>query len=286
MRVKSLISAKAKILYISYFILVLGCSDPNQIELVPENKPLEGKHIVCFGPSGTERGHFVEVLPELLGGTYYNMGIGGTSVCSRKGKSPLQIAWSAFNLCELVEAKSKNDFRHLEESADYIFNDDGHDYREKVKLLRDIDFKEVELVLLFQYGGNEFSDNVEVGDIDSFERTTFCGGLNTSLDILLSSYPHIRVITFATGYRWLSEDGEYDTDNKPNGINVYTKAYADACVEVSHRWHCPSFNMYEISGFNKYNHHLYFEDGSHYNYAGGRKYAETVAALIKSVYCY
>lgn len=288
MKSTNYLAAEAKFIFVitTCLLFMISCegSDPIQVELTTEHKPLQGKKIVCFGPSGTERGYFVEVLPELLGGTFYNMGIGGTSVCSRKGNSPYQIAWSAFNLCEMIDSKIKNDYSHLEESAVFIFNDDGHDYRDKVKLLKSIDFKDIDLVLIFQYGGNEFSDNVDVGDVDSFDKTTFCGGLNISLDLLLSNYPHIRIITFATGYRWLTEDGQLDTDNKYNGINLYTKDYSDACVAVSHRWHCPSFNMYEIGGFNKYNHHLYYVDGSHFNVAGGRKYAETVAALIKTVY--
>lgn len=245
--------------------------------------PLEGKNIVCFGASNTERGHYVELLSDFLGGTFYNVGIGGSGICQRPLSSERMEMWDKMNMYNLVNCVCKDDFDILYKAADYLLDSDNDDFRSQIRLLDSIDFNDID-ILLVSYGGNEYNNNTKIGEIDSYEVSSVMGAMNYCFSKLYESFPNIHIMFYSGTYRWLTLDGKKDTDNTPNDVGLYTIDYANAMVKVAEQWHIPSINMVNECGFNKYNHHLYFVDGSHYNEEGGKFFASRLSAWIRSVY--
>lgn len=273
-----------KIAFFVVAVLVfLACGKEKTIEI--EVKPFVGKTVVCFGASNTERGHWVERLSEMLGGTFLNIGIGGTTISQRPQSSELSRAWDHFSFYKLSDFICSGDYQALDDAVNFVLQHDGHDYRRQAELLKTIDFSKIDM-LLISYGGNEFMNNTPIGDPSSFNFNTVLGAMNYTINNILSQYPHLKIMIHTTCYRWLSEDGSLDTDNTKNKLGLYTVDYANEIVEHAEKLHLPAINMVKNSGFNKFNHSIYFTDGSHFNQAGGLEYAKILSSWILSRYCF
>lgn len=260
--------------FILCILLFLSCSKIEQFNNIFDNKT-----IVCLGASNTERGHWVECLPNLLGGKYYNLGFGGSTIVPQKSNNQLVKSYSNFSLLNLAKYITSKNFDELEKSVNYILTNDGHDYRRQLGYLKSIDFSAVDIVLL-SYGGNDFANSTKIGDIEDID--SFKGAMAHSINILTKKYPKLKFYVHTTCYRWLSEDGLHDTDNTKNDLDLLTIDYANAMIEISNNLNIPSINMMKESGFNKNNHNLYFIDGSHFNKEGGAKYAKRLSSWIQS----
>lgn len=261
-------------------LLAVACSKNDEII----RKPYDGKVIVCFGASNTERGYWVEKMSKITGGTYYNLGIGGTLLGQRKLSSNYAGVWDKLNFYLLSSYIKSGDYSVLDNAVQIIFQhtDGADDYREKAKLLEDIDYSKVDYILL-SYGGNDFTEETPIGDLSSNDGTTVIGAMNMSIDNIHSKYPNIKFLVHTTTYRWLSDDGLLDTDNTKNSLGLYTADYVDAILRCAHNRNIPGINMMEKCNFSKNNHNVFFVDRSHFNESGGAYYASVLGAWMLSL---
>ena len=87
-------------------------------------------------------------------------------------------------------------------------------------------------------GANDRRLNIEIGEDDSTDATTFCGALNVLIEGITAKYPKARIL-FMTNYnRYMSK----------SKIGLSDIDYVEAMKRVCARWSSPCFDNYHNCG--------------------------------------
>ena len=87
-------------------------------------------------------------------------------------------------------------------------------------------------------GANDRRLNIEIGEDDSTDATTFCGALNVLIEGITAKYPKARIL-FMTNYnRYMSK----------SKIGLSDIDYVEAMKRVCARWSIPCFDNYHNCG--------------------------------------
>ena len=89
-------------------------------------------------------------------------------------------------------------------------------------------------------GANDKRLNVPIGDIDSTDKTTFCGALNTIVSSLRTRCPKVRILFMTTYNRYSSRNNQGFGDED----------YANAMIEAAKNNLVPCFDNFHCSGVN------------------------------------
>lgn len=121
-------------------------------------------------------------------------------------------------------------------------------------------------------GTNDKGSNVAIGDIDSFDETTFMGAYNVMLKWLIENRPNSKILLIAPMQR---------SDNTGQ-IGVPLIDYVNAVEQIGVKYGKRVLNMYKNSGLYVYSEVVkqnFIPDGLHPNYEGHKKF---IAPVIES----
>ena len=102
-------------------------------------------------------------------------------------------------------------------------------------------------------GANDRRLNIEIGEDDSTDATTFCGALNVLIEGITAKYPKARIL-FMTNYnRYMSK----------SKIGLSDIDYVEAMKRVCARWSIPCFDNYHNCGISFQNpaHRAWMDEG-------------------------
>ncbi len=249
-------------------------------------KPLSGKKIVCFGDSVVEFGNYPEIIANVTGATVYNVGFGGCRMGGRTQTGNAALAYNEMAMYKLSETVATQDFTALENAAIYLRDTQGDDNTATVALLESIDFNTVDYITI-GYGTNDFSGNLQIGtDNYSEDFLTVKGATNLSIKNILTAYPHLKVLFVTPTHRYMETALTNDSDFFENTQGNKLIEVCDAIIEVANANHIDTLDLYRTSGFNKYNHTMYFVDGVHPNESGYVHLGQKISAKLVSMYNY
>ena len=173
---------------------------------------LENSKIIFLGDSITE-GHgtsgeeytFHHIISRKYGlAAAYNCGIGGTRI-----------------------AKQTDFFFHPNHKKDMYF-------ALRVNALPD----EADAIVVFG-GTNDYGHgDAKMGDIDSYDIYTFCGGVNKLIDSLKTNYPDSKII-FMTPLKRGREN-----EDTPNINGYILKDYVDSIIKVCEKHNIPYIDLF------------------------------------------
>lgn len=232
---------------------------------------LSDKKIVCFGDSITGNylppSDYPSKLTNLTGATVYNVGFGGCTMCKNGFREE-------FSMVALSQAIHDEDYTEQDESTTVItyaaegansFVDTGIDYvPTHVSTLESINWDSVDIVTI-SYGTNDFTNGYEIENVnDKYDITTYKGALRTSIELLLTKHPNVKIVLITPSWRWYPGDVYKDSDDYAVD-GQYLFEFAEALISVAKEYHLPYIDMYYESGFNKFNRLQYFyaNDGTH-----------------------
>lgn len=98
-------------------------------------------------------------------------------------------------------------------------------------------------IFILEGGANDKNNNVPIGDIESYDTTTFCGALNTIIDYVRQNLPRARFGLLTNWQRYVTlTDSGYNEES-----------YVNAMVAVAHNKSVPVFDNYHGCGLTFYN---------------------------------
>lgn len=246
-----------------------------------DQKPLDGKIIVCFGDSIVGNfqppNDYPTVLASITGATVYNAGFGGCCMADN-GQ-----ARSAYTMCRLADSIASGNWSVQENSGvviDYArVNSDGTSYEatginyvpDKLSMLKSIDWETVDYITI-GYGTNDWSSDFLLDNqSNAHDTTTYLGAFRYSVEKILTAYPNIKIVPITPIWRWWDTNtgaGAYgDSDTVENSVShVKLIDMADGLIEASQiPYHLHVCDLYYNCGFNKQNRYEYFftNDGTH-----------------------
>ena len=228
----------------------------------PTGHPLEGKNIVCFGDSLTEFGDYTGKIQAATGAKVTNVGFGGC----RMAKSPegsLRYPYNEMSMVGISNTIKTGDFTALDAAAADLRDNHNDDNTAAVQRLKDTDFNTVDYITIF-YGTNDHNGEIPLGANDSIDEFEFNGAINLSIENILTTYPHIRVLLLTPTWRGRRNVGDgQESDSNPNPSGVYLIEYVEAIENRANDHKLISYNMYNNSGINKYTSEHYQTDGLH-----------------------
>ena len=182
------------------------------------------------------------------------------------------------------------DFTKQVAAAEWLRLNTSDNNTDIINRLKALDISSVDIAILFA-GTNNSTSQDALGDMNSTEINTVCGGLRHTITSLLQANPKIKIFIFTPvpryyGDDWSAWDDSEFSDNKEIKGNYYIKLpeICQSIIEVAKFWHLPVCDMYYTIGWNKYNWPEYFNatnDGTHPN-KGFKNIAEKMFSFILS----
>ncbi len=243
-----------------------------------QKKPLDEKTVILCGDSQlAQAGTFETWIKASLGGNILNCGFGGARMSCRDAERT--GAFDPFSMVEVAETLVDRDFTRMDNSS---HAEDTH-YPESIANLKSLtnlgNGKDV--ILTIAYGGNDFSNNVPLGDATVENVATYLGALAYAVRTLLTAFPRMVILVVGCPYRVYEYTTDPDTgvktitedsDQKINSLGLYRYDYNDAAVRGAAALKLPGFDMYHRSGRNKFNAFtLCPNDGTHPTSTAGRR---------------
>lgn len=243
----------------------------------------DGLNIVLFGnaPFADDRGKensLPAMIEELSGGTVYNCSISGSYAAAENSYlDPAYNPKDAFTFYWMSILACHGKVKDFYGQAVRILGDSAPpEALEVQKTLATLDFSEIDVIAVM-YDATDYLLGRPVADVeDASDFQQFTTNIAAGLDLIQSTYPHIRIIVLSPAYAFadqIDENGEYISSDiylyADHPLSYYAYREALVCAERS-----ISFvdNIYNT--FNEDNAKSYLTDNLHLNEAGRRKIAE------------
>lgn len=176
--------------------------------------------IVCLGnaPFADDRGadnNLCSLIAQKTGATVYNCSIPGSYMTAyNKTFWAATAPMDAFSFYWLSTTFCLQNFDILNQALEEL-PDASPDIIESVNLLKSIDFGKVD-VITFMYDGSDYLDNYPISNEENFtDPQTFAGAMAAGVELIQSTYPHIRIIAMSPAYAFnIDADGSYVSSDK------------------------------------------------------------------------
>ncbi|MBE5833954.1 MAG: hypothetical protein E7309_04895 [Butyrivibrio sp.] len=232
--------------------------------------------VVYLGDSQMDNGRednsdIPSYVQQILGGTHYNLGVGGTVATNIAGNDNSQDA-NLFGFLSIFEGRYTVD-ECL--STDYA----AYDIVQNVNL-QDVD------VFVLAYGINDFLAKMpRAYDYDNSNYATYRGGLTYGIDKLRMLCPNAAIIVCSPTYCYFYDVvGIVNSDGNMADLGYGPLAeYASTCEQVAEEKGCTYLDTYYGTRFDLsiYTFDKYTTDGIHLNNTGRQIYATVLARYIK-----
>lgn len=213
-----------------------------------------------------------EYIAEQTDLTVFNGAFGGSGMAKQTGESMAvcNSSWCMVNLAQAICLDTWEGAKASMAYADY-YKDTNRQafsgYKERMEALSQIDFEEVE-VLVIEHGTNDYNSGVPIdNEEDPFDRGCFGGALRSTLTLLQKHYPDLRIVLVTPAYCEVGTDEKYSSDTKDWGGGLLAQ-YVEKELEIAAWYGVEVIDAYHQSGINADNVYDYTTDGLHPNADG------------------
>ncbi len=233
-------------------------------------------NIVCFGnaPFADDRSsedNLANMIAKETGANVYNCSIGASYLAALNPyfDSSLQPL-DAYNFYWLVTLTVNREIDYFfEEAALHLGDSTPPEADEVYETLTTLDFNTVDVVVIMYDASDYLAGNPMYNDANNTDISYFTGNMEAGIELLKTSYPHIRIIVLSPAYAFAVDDnGQYvSSDIKTYGgmdvLSTYVIKQSDSAALQS-----VSFvdNLYGT--INEDNAHEYLTDNLHLNVKG------------------
>ncbi|MBR6517642.1 MAG: SGNH/GDSL hydrolase family protein [Bacilli bacterium] len=240
--------------------------------IIVSNPKFNDKTIILLGDSQIAQCSGIDdIIESITNNKVINAGFGGCRYSWRttNGTSP----FDAFTAIGVIDAITTGDFSNMYSAYDNLIasGDTSRSYYKKaIDELSSLDFgNPSKYIITIAYGGNDSSNNVPLGEIDSMDKQTLYGAMNYAISTLINKYPNIdvRIVTptyVSYSYETVNDVKISTEDSDQRIIGQYTrKEYCEKIYEHAQILKIPAYDMYNRGGRNKYNIYQFTNDGIH-----------------------
>lgn len=172
--------------------------------------------VVAFGnaPFADDRNNpdsLSALIEELSGATVYNCSVADTFLAAQEETFLPDIApMDAFNFYWLTTLFCMDNKVIYDQAFEAMGGSTPADAREAYETLTSIDFSTVDVITLM-YDGSDYLDGRRMyDDENTTDIQTFTGNMEAGIELIESTYPHIRIIVLSPTYAYaVNEEGEY-----------------------------------------------------------------------------
>lgn len=217
----------------------------------------------------------INLVSRMTDATIYNCSVADSHLAASKetflaNEDPMD----AFNLYWLTTLITLQNTSIYESAFDAMGDAAPADARYAYDTLSTLDFQNVD-VLAIMYDASDYLEERPLYNIENVtDIQTFAGNMDASLELLRSTFPHIRIIVMSPTYAYyVEEDGEYISSDihKSDGYSLST--YAGNLERIAYL-HTSSYLDNIYGTVNEENAGDYLEDHLHLNAAGRQRLAE------------
>lgn len=289
----------------SYKIIVESMPSMERLDVIDRTLSIEGKSVLMLGDSITQLPKtkdsyiiktlgdgIVEYFTYKTGANVIRGGVGGGHLATRIDISSLtevtttEQAKAVLDVVSIVKALCTRDFTLFDEALS-VLNDSV--LTDLMTAVKNLDMGYLDILTIFA-GTNDWTSECTIGNNDSTNVMEYKGAINKAIEMLCSTYPHLKVYLFTPIVRWYGGAGTLDWNNPSqfsdicvNDANVHLYEFAGAMKDVSKLNHIPCCDLYYELGWNKWNYHNFClpNDGTH-PYLGFEQIANKMASFIMS----
>lgn len=255
----------------------MGIYDINGNSLGSGNTlPLEGKKevfigdsVCCFDKATGGIGAVPDYMANLVGGTWYNFCIGGTTMGAYKSTNN---TYDMFTFGELADSIASGSFSSQETGITNGVSAGTTSYSasSKVADMKKLNWDAVD-TLFVHFGTNDIAYGNSVGTANDApsKNGTMVASLKYAINTILDVYPQMKIIICGVMYR-------YSDKVMVSSIIPVNKVLKDACHDIG----IPFVDLLGEMGLNEKNKDYFLSDGTHPNANGKRRYAQCLAKYI------
>ncbi|MDD6214696.1 MAG: SGNH/GDSL hydrolase family protein [Firmicutes bacterium] len=261
---------------ISYKVMVwdsMSNTVPLKMTTTLTNK-LAGKTIAFFGDSitGLWDPGYPGYVQDLIGVEAINCGINGTTVADMTDDAHKYYS-IAYRIRALLDTSIDR-----QPMIDYAKNNTSDTTLQHLQNGLNLDISQLDAITML-YGTNDFTycnplENVN----DPKDTTTIKGSIRYTVEQLHAANPDMKIIIFLPFYRdRQTKTSDTVTDRKnsddyTNTIGLYVRDYGNAIKEAADEYdYVDCYDLYELSGVDRYNYQKYLYDGLHFSNPDGLK---------------
>lgn len=217
--------------------------------------------MICLGDSNTANGVYGYV--DKLNVDAVNAGWGSACMAQNTGVT------QSFAGPNITDALISGDFSVQTAAASTA------DYKRNLEWIKRADPKTIDFIS-YAYGTNDFNTNMAMGSDDWNDRTktTFKGAMRYTINAILTSLPHAKLVFITPSLRM--DKGDIRTYTNTKGLKL--EDYVNAIIEICAYYHVTVIDMYHMSGINEFNASAYLYDGLH----GMDSYHEIIAGKVNA----
>lgn len=223
-----------------------------------------GDSICCFGSNTGGTGAIPDYLASMLGGTWKNYCVGGTTLASYRLSNQ---TYDMFTFGELADSIASGNFSAQETGEDNGVKSNGTmTVLQKVLDMKHLDWSKVDTIFV-HFGTNDVAFGNQIGTASDAKQKngTMCASLKYGVDKILSAYPLVKIVF--CGMIWRNADGAPASSLIPK--NAILK---ECCESIGIQF----VDLLEEMGVNDTNRTTFLYDGTHPNGNGKLRYAETL----------
>ncbi|MCI9322370.1 MAG: SGNH/GDSL hydrolase family protein [Lachnospiraceae bacterium] len=217
----------------------------------------------------------ISLAGQLTEAVFYNCSVAGSHLAAANDTfRPEEDPMDAFNLYWLTTLITLQNTGIYDSAFAAMEDAVPTDARYAFETLSTLDFQNVD-VLAIMYDASDYLEERPLYNPENItDIQTFAGNLDASLELLRSTFPHLRIIVLSPTYAYyVEEDGSYISSDihKSNGYSLST--YAGNLERIAYL-HSVSYLDNIYGTVNENNAGDYLEDHLHLNTAGRQKLAE------------
>lgn len=224
--------------YSDTFDTILPLLDENSMPVYPDG---DSPTIVVFGnaPFADDRGsedNLASIIADMSGATVYNCAVTGSFLASLPYDYETAEPMNIFNfywLCHLATGNLVDE--SFRKGMEALGDEAPAEAQEIYDTIKSIDFSDVDVIAVMYDASDYLAGHPMYSDENPTDIDQFTGNLEAGIQLLQTSYPHIRIIVMSPPYAYgVEEDGSYiSSDIKRYGQDVLSTyvimQYASCC---------------------------------------------------------
>ncbi len=217
----------------------------------------------------------VSLASRMTSATFYNCSVAGSHLAAanetfRAEKDPMD-AFNLYWLSTLITLQNTD----IYDSAFAVMGDTAPaDARYAYDTLSTLDFQNVDVLAIMYDASDYLEERPLYNMLNTTDIQTFAGNMDASLELLRSTFPHLRIIVMSPTYAYYVDDnGEYISSDIHKSTGYSLSTYAGNLEHIAYL-HSVSYLDNIYGTVNEDNADEYLEDHLHLNAAGRQKLAE------------
>lgn len=180
--------------------------------------------------------NLANIVQKKTGATVYNCAIPGSYMSIKNQTYQTSCIYDAFSFYFLSTFFASGNTTMISQAEGDMGGSLPVEVQESIDLLQSIDYSELDVLCVY-YDAADYRDQRPIIDLDNeTDPTTFCGALQSGIELIKESYPHVRIIVMSPSYAYaVDENGNlsssFEKDVLEENLALYVGMESTTCIK-------------------------------------------------------